>query len=177
MTANSGGLYPVLPAAPLALEACASLVKPVVGSLLCAAVPRGAAAAIALLPVPLWPLVKKKEHTSGQTRHHLDLRRNNHGLLQENVVRMAKGPFNATYPSLYVQQPQLVVRRETRENTASAGTEGDLVTTGPPKNVTLCLSQLCEHARRTRLAYFNRRTARLPTVICRNSHLLWPEAS
>lgn len=47
---------------------------------------------------------------------------------------------------------------------------------GPPKTVTLCLPQLREHARRTRDAYFNKRTARLPTVICRNSHLLWPEA-
>lgn len=65
MTANSGGLYPVLPAAPLALEACASLVKPVVGSLLCAAVPRGADA-VALLPVPLWPLVKIEKKQMGK---------------------------------------------------------------------------------------------------------------
>lgn len=74
MTANSGGLYPALPAAPLALGACTSLVKTVVGSLLCAAVPRGAAAAVAaaaLLPVPLWPLVKQ---TSAQTWHHFALR-------------------------------------------------------------------------------------------------------
>lgn len=68
MTANSGGLYAALPAAPLALGACTSLVKTFVGSLLCAAaaaaaaVPRGAAA---LLPVPLWPLVKQ---TSRETR-------------------------------------------------------------------------------------------------------------
>lgn len=70
MTANSGGLYPALPAAPLALGACTSLVKTVVGSLLCvaAAVPRGAAA---LLPVPLWPLVKQ---TREQTWHQFALR-------------------------------------------------------------------------------------------------------
>lgn len=59
-TANSGGLYPGLPAAPLALDACASIVKPVVGSLLCTAVPRGVAA-VALLPVPLWPLVELRK--------------------------------------------------------------------------------------------------------------------
>lgn len=65
MTANSGALYPALPAAPLALGACTSLVKGVVGSLLCvaAAVPLGAAA---LLPVPLWTLEKQ---TGGQTWH------------------------------------------------------------------------------------------------------------
>lgn len=69
MTANSGTLYPALPAAALPLGARGSLVKAVVGSLLCEAaaaaapVPRGA---VTLLPVPLWPLVKQ---TSRQAWH------------------------------------------------------------------------------------------------------------
>lgn len=64
MTASIGGLYPALPAAPLALGACTSLVRTVAGSLVCVAaataVPRGAAA---LLPVPLWPLGKQNKQT------------------------------------------------------------------------------------------------------------------
>lgn len=66
MTASSGGLYPALPAAPLALGACTSLVRTVVGSLVwvavaaATAVPRGAAP---LLPVPLWPLLKQNKQT------------------------------------------------------------------------------------------------------------------
>lgn len=51
-----------------------------------------------------------------------------------------------------------------RTNTTSTGTEEDLVTFGLPKNVTLCLSRLRKHARRTRLACFNR-TARIPTRV------------
>lgn len=101
MTANSGGLYPGLPAAPLALEACASLVKPVVGSLLCAAVPRGTAA-VALLPVPLWPLVELSKTEAFQ--HHFARRH----FLGKKTEKKKK--FNSSYPCIDVQVVDGLVR-------------------------------------------------------------------
>lgn len=173
MTANSGGLYPAPPAAPLALGACTSLVRTVAGSFACvaAAVPRGAPA---LLPTPLWLLV---EQTSRQTWHQFALR-----ILLLKFCKHAVQISVKSFLSLHMcRLPQLVavlqyVWVKHKISTTSAGTEVDLITVTGQESVSFCVSLCSWHALGTQHCYFNYTMQLHRACVCTKPHL-WSASS